>query len=205
MTMSLTTRSMPFRLDLLERGLGVRHPPHQIAELFEQVRAGARDLGVVLDQQHRAGPRRRVARLAWHRIDHGACRARQIDRDGGAVAERAGDLHGAAGLMREAVHLRQSKAGALADRLRGEERVEHIGDDVRRDADAVVADGDGDILAGGNRLALAESDVLRRDRHRAAVGHGIAGIDHEVDQRDFEFADVDRDRPDIAVGYRSSA
>ena len=133
--------------------------------------------------------------LAWHRIDHDACRARQVDRDGGALAERAGDLHGAAGLMREAVHLRQSKAGALADRLRGEERVEHIGDDVRRDADAVVADGDGDILAGGNGLALAKSDVLRRDRHRAAVGQGIAGIDHEVDQGDFQFADVDGDRP----------
>ena len=32
---------------------------------------------------------------------------------------------GAAGLMGEAVHLRQPEAGALADRLGGEERVEH--------------------------------------------------------------------------------
>ena len=111
------------------------------------------------------------------------------------MAERAGDLHGAAGLMREAVRLRQSKAGALADRLRREERVEHIGDDVRRDADAIVANGDGDILACDKGLALAESDVLRGNRHRAAVGHGIAGIDHEVDQGDFQFADVDGDRP----------
>ena len=76
--------------------------------------------------------------------------------------------------MREAVHLRQSKAGALADRLRGEERVEHTGDDVRRNAVATVGDGDSDILASGNGFPLAKRGVLRRDRHRAAVGHGIA-------------------------------
>ena len=69
MTMSLTTRSMPSRLDLRERGLGVRHPAHRIAELLEQARAGARDLGIVLDQQHRAGSRRRALGLARHRID----------------------------------------------------------------------------------------------------------------------------------------
>jgi hypothetical protein len=44
-------------------------------------------------------------------------------------------------------------------------------------------------------LAPAESDVLRRDRHDAAVGHGIARVDDEVDQGDFQFADVGRDRP----------
>ena len=81
---------------------------------------------------------RRAARSASGRSTT-ACRARQIDRDGGALAERARDLHGAAGLMREAIDLRQPEAGALADRLGGEERIEHLGDDVRRDADAGVA------------------------------------------------------------------
>ena len=31
----------------------------------------------------------------------------------------------------------------------------------------------------------------------AAVGHGVARVDHQVDQRQFEFGDVDRDRPHV--------
>ena len=62
--------------------------------------------------------------------------------------ELAGDRHRAARLMGEAMDLRQAEAGALADRLGGEERIEHACDDVGRNADAGVLHGDRNIVAG---------------------------------------------------------
>ena len=37
--------------------------------------------------------------------------------------------------------------------------------------------------------------VLGRDQNAAAFGHGVAGIDREIDQREFELRLVDADRP----------
>ena len=50
--------------------------------------------------------------------------ARQVDDDGGALAERALDVDMAPRLGDEAVHHAQPQARALADLLGGEERVE---------------------------------------------------------------------------------
>ena len=58
--------------------------------------------------------------------------ARQIDRDGGAAAELAFDPDLAARLVGEAENLAEAQAGALADRLGGEERLERAVEDVRR-------------------------------------------------------------------------
>ena len=62
----------------------------------------------------------------------------------------------------------------------------------------VSLDGDGDILAGGDRSRSSPSVTF------CAVivtvppsGMASRALIDEIDQRDLEFADVDRDRPDI--------
>ena len=66
--------------------------------------------------------------------------SRQQDRDLRALADFACDLDRSAGLMRETVNLRQSKPGALADRLGGEEGIEYPAEHIRCDAGAGVRD-----------------------------------------------------------------
>jgi hypothetical protein len=51
-------------------------------------------------------------------------------------------------LLDEAIDHAEAKAGALAFRLGGEERLEHMLHDVWRDAAAGVADGEHHILPG---------------------------------------------------------
>ena len=77
----------------------------------------------------------------------GAGCAGQYHRDSGALAELAFDLNGAAGLMREAINLRQTQPRSLADRLGGEERIEHVAHDVGRNANAAICNGDADVVA----------------------------------------------------------
>ena len=60
-------------------------------------------------------------------------------------------------------------------------------DHLRRHARAGVADDDADILPGGDLgiggVGLVEKGIRRFDRELAAVGHGVARIDREVEQR----------------------
>ena len=53
---------------------------------------------------------------------------RQINLDRRALAELAVDLDVAAGLLDEAIDLRQAKPGAVTDFLGGEERLEGLGE-----------------------------------------------------------------------------
>ena len=61
---------------------------------------------------------------------------------------------------------REAEAGALADRLGGEEGLEHPVEMLGRDAGAGVADADADIVAGGQvgDLGLGQGDVVDLDR-----------------------------------------
>ena len=87
--------------------------------------------------------------------------AQQQDRDRGSLAEFAFDLDRSAGLVREAMDLRQAEAGALADRLGREERIEDLAQDVGSDAGAGIRDADGDIVAG---VRLARRTLVARRR-----------------------------------------
>ena len=75
------------------------------------------------------------------------------------------DPHLAAGLPGEAVDHRQAEAGALADRLGREERIERLRDHIRRHAGAGVGDAERDILA-RRQVALAA--------RRASSSHVLA-------------------------------
>ena len=90
--------------------------------------------------------------------------ARQVDRHSGAFADLAFDPDFAAGLVGEAEDLAEAEAGALADRLGGEEGLERALEHVGRHAAAGVGDADLDIIAGADVADLVggEGDVLGR-------------------------------------------
>ncbi len=138
-------------------------------------------------------------RRRLHSLDQGRVLARQIDGDGGAAADRAGGDDGAPRLMRKAVDLRQSQAGAFPERLGREERLEDSGQNVRRDADAGIGHRQRHEVAlkPVHPVAFLQGDVARRQRDAAAAGHGVSGVNGDIDQSELELRDVDLDRPDI--------
>ncbi|VVN77193.1 hypothetical protein PS685_05357 [Pseudomonas fluorescens] len=108
----------------------------------------------------------------------------------------------AAGLLGETVDHRQPETGALADGLGGEKRIESLGQDRRRHAGTVVADGDHQVVPGLDRLqggdvAAVEVHVGGFDQQLAAIGHRVPGVDHQVEQGVFQLTDVGADRPDF--------
>ena len=74
--------------------------------------------------------------------------ARQVDAEGGALADLAVGEDVAAGLLDDAVDGGEAEAGALADLLGGEERLEDLGHHLRRHADAGILDLDQHVFAG---------------------------------------------------------
>ena len=79
--------------------------------------------------------------------------------------------------------------------------------DLPRHADAGVGDADHDILAGRHlglpgRVALVEMGVGGLDRELAAVRHGVARIDREVEHRDLQLVGIDMHAPQPARQHR---
>ena len=117
---------------------------------------------------------------------------RQIQMDLGALAGRGDHLGGPAALACEPIDLAETQARALADRLGGEEGLEHPDQGIGVHARPVVGDGDADVLAGREVHNLARLDLAAQslDRDPALVarlvahaGHdGVAGVDQQVDQ-----------------------
>ena len=77
----------------------------------------------------------------------GGVGARQINFEGGAGIQFAVNADVAAALADDAVAGGQAEAGALAEALGGEERLEQMRLDVLGHAHAVVADGEHDVFA----------------------------------------------------------
>ena len=126
--------------------------------------------------------------------------ARQAEMHRRAPADRAVDADEAVGLAGEAVELAQPQAGALADRLGGEEGFEDAGQHVRRHAAPAVAHGHRHVIAGRHpgivdEVGRGEAGVGGLHRHGAAAGHGVAGVDDQVQQGAFDLVHVGTDRP----------
>src|SRR5262249_56789027 len=107
------------------------------------------------------------------------------------------------GLLDETVDGCKTKPGALADVLGGVERIEDLIDYFGRDSGAGIGNLDQHVFADRHALvlqapALLGADVAGADRQHAAVGHGVAGIDREIDDRLLELSDVGLDLPEIA-------
>ena len=117
-------------------------------------------------------------------------------------------LHKTAGLLHKAVDHAQAEAGALADLLGGEERLERPARDLGCHAAAGVGHGHHDVVA-RPRLAvdvevgLTERGVARLDRQLAAVRHGVARVEHEIEQRGCQLAGIDAGQPHIRFETRS--
>ena len=170
--------SVMTQVECRDRARAGRAPPRRsaqatgsIAQVLERADGRSGDPRIVLDHQDRGAPGTRTLGLragcaAGWRADllGGGVGARQIDRDGRALAERAmsiADL--AARLVGEAENLAEAEAGALADRLGGEEGLEHALEMLGRHAAAGVGDADADIVAGrGCRRprCLGQGDVV---------------------------------------------
>ena len=131
----------------------------------------------------------------------GRFRSRRAEEelDRGAFARRAFDPRRAARLARHAVDHRQAEPGALADLLGGEEGLERAGGDVLGHSGAGVADGQLDIAAVVELGVAADLDLAGGEGQHSAVGHGVAGVDGEVEHGDLELGRVGHHRQHLLV------
>ncbi len=146
-----------------ERRVGVGRALDRIAEVLEQLGGELADIVVVLHHEDAIAAADRGLLGAGGGRDLGVDRAhrlRQIDGEGRAVSERAGDLDVAVGLLDEAERLAQAEAGSLADLLGREERLEDRVEIFRRDAGAGILDRDRDEVAAARGLRAQGRDVL---------------------------------------------
>ena len=100
-----------------------------------------------------------------------------------------------AGLFHEAIDLAQAQARSAASALRCVERVKRALDDLWRHACPRVGDSDEHVLACGNLrvltgISFVKVRVRSFNRQAAAVGHGVAGIDAQVQEGVLKLAGV---------------
>ncbi|MCY1460604.1 hypothetical protein D9M71_781750 [compost metagenome] len=99
----------------------------------------------------------------------------------------------------KAVDHRQAKAGALADRLGGEEGLKGALHHCFGHAHAGVFNADTQKLASGQAplsgFGALHFDIGATDAQGAAKRHGVTGVDAQVEQRVFQLLCVYSDRP----------
>ena len=105
----------------------------------------------------------------------------------------------------DAQHGGQPQSGALARRFGGEEGIENLVADRRRDAAAGVGDLEQNV---GPRLGLGihlakdwvRAEVARLQGQQSAFGHGVAGVYAEIEQHLVDLGDIADHRPQIIGG-----
>ena len=126
---------------------------------------------------------------------------RQIKLDRCALPQFAVDRDMAVRLPRKSIDHRKPKSGALPDRLGGKERIEGARRHLRAHAGAGVGDADADIIAGRKRRRIrghaVEPRIRGRDGELAAIGHGVARVDGEIEQRAFQLIGIAQRAPQI--------
>ncbi|OFW47923.1 MAG: hypothetical protein A3J29_21025 [Acidobacteria bacterium RIFCSPLOWO2_12_FULL_67_14b] len=143
--------------------------------------------GFVSLQRRNLGRRRRAGRR------HGfGWRGREEDAELGALAVSALDGNRAAALLDDAVHDGQTKAGALAGRLGGEERLEDPGTRRLIHAKTVIDDSeDGEFRVGSVGVPCLHGCL---NPNGAAAWHGVASVDHQIRDHLFQPASVGPDQ-----------
>ncbi len=107
-----------------------------------------------------------------------------------AAFRAVGDADAATVFFDDFVGDEQPQAAAVADRLGGEEGVEHAREKFGRDAGAAVGQNEVDHRAagaaltgmGGKAVALADDACARRDDQFAIASHRVVGVDDQVEQ-----------------------
>jgi hypothetical protein len=104
----------------------------------------------------------------------------------------------AAALLDDAVHDREAEPGAVLARLGREERLEDALEHLAVHAAAVVAHAQLHVVARGQiGQRLGQPLLADGDRDAAAAGHGVARVDHQVQQHLLDLRGIDprRARP----------
>ena len=104
----------------------------------------------------------------------------------------------------DAIHRGQPQAGALADFLGGEKRIENVAQDLRIHAEARVSDAQADELSYARLRVLL--NVLRvnvrggrADDQLSASGHRVASVNGQVDDDLFDHAGVGVNRRKLTL------
>ncbi len=199
------------RLEQVQGLLGVGGPDGLVADVLQELGREPADLNVVLDHEHAAAPSVLDRSAVAHRRAVGGLlglHPRKIQGEYGAAAQVALDAHVAAGLLGEAVNLRQAEPGAPADLLGGEEGFEDLPQLVGRNAAARVPDQHRDELALSAAVSPDGRDLRHlghADRERALTVHGVARVHGHVDHRGLELAEVGLDIAGLAGDPRVDA
>ena len=124
---------------------------------------------------------------------------RKIEGETGAIARHAVNEDESPRLLDDAVSCRKPEPGALAGALGGVKRFENLVDLVGRDTHALIGNLHDDIIPRRHRgtialQRLAQGGIEGFDADFPALGHGIAGIYHEIHQHLLELALVGPDR-----------
>src|SRR5262245_38598515 len=120
---------------------------------------------------------------------------RQIDTEAAAFAYRTVHPNVAATLLHGAIDHGEAKACAFAEFFGGEKRFENMRLGFFIHAEASVGNGKHDVTAGDGaevalRVRIIEFDVRGLERNSAAVGHGIARVDNEIEDDLFDLSGV---------------
>ena len=154
------------RMDMLDlEALALQHLPDQLG-----------DVGLVVDDKDpRAAPDRRGRLATVWGLGFGGGN-RKADDKGGAGAVRGFGADGAVVRGDDAMAEGEADAGALADLLRREERVENAAADRLGDARTLVADAELDLTAA---TVVGGGDAYRAVPAR--LGHSVLGVGDKVD------------------------
>lgn len=130
--------------------------------------------------------------------------ARQVDTEGSALAHFRFGINVTARLLDDAIDHREAKARALAHFLGGEEGLENLVHDLGRNTRAVIGNFHHHHVfcrefRTAKRCDLFLVDVARPDGDLAAVRHGVARIDAEIDEHLLELRQVGLHRPQITA------
>lgn len=106
-------------------------------------------------------------------------------------------------MLDETINHREPKAGTLALRLGGEERLESLLDDIGGHARTGIGDREHDILTGhdlGMRPAvgIVEKGIADLDSQLAGAVHRISGVDRKVEQRILDLDRIGKRIPETA-------
>ena len=187
--------------DHAEPQFGIVDVDHVIAKVGQHFPRAMADQGIVVDQQHLA---LRCCDLAAIAIRHDGHRLLLLDRqpelDFRALAHFTDDFERATQLASQAMRHRQAKAGAMADRLGCEEGLGCGRLDRRGHADAGIGDAQADKLAGNQRHGEAALAPLGGNDDLPAVRHGVARIDHQVEDGQFQLMSIGAHRRHIRRG-----
>ncbi|MNQ79580.1 hypothetical protein D3C85_945280 [compost metagenome] len=146
----------------------------------------------VLDDQYVFAGALRIDSGGQHFAGRRIGAGRQHDGHFGAAPRHAADVCIATGLTGETIDGRQPEPGALTQRFGSEERIEHLVDHAVLDTGAVVAHRQRDIRAIGQVGITMGIGRIGVDPDIAALGQGIARVDHQIEHGAFQLDRVDQ-------------